>query len=564
MRTGGTSITRGGGQVNEGPDLGEAPEVPGTEPGRRADETIVSWLGSHAEALVGAVNPNGEPVEWPAPIELGSGHKIDPRSLLDLVIADDLRAVTDAFVAALVRGLGVAKIHLSSDPSKPYLAQYLDMRETYGVILRFVVPASEFGDDTVGSDRALSVSATRPRLCVITKSEVASILGIDEATSLMLGWSLDEMVGRSTLEFIHPDDHVRAIDNWMSRFATGREQSIQTVRLRYLRKDGTWLWVETSNDFQNRHDGSTVAVSQLIDVSEEMAATEALRYSERFLREVTDTVPVGLFHVARDGKVAFVNPVLRQLIGDVAVLSYSDLARSMSDEASSLEGAIEQVMTNGIDAGLSMTLAGESGPRSVMVTLRGVKDDDRVLGVLGCIVDVTDLKNLADTDVLTGLQNRRSIVELLEAELIRQSGNVSVIFADLDCFKQVNDKYGHQVGDQLLAAVATKLSGALRPGDRIGRLGGDEFLIFCPGVTDPESVSAIARRLREALDDELYLPGVTVHVFASLGIACGGPEATVDDLISRSDAAMYESKQARATAAAEMEKHFFSTSTMSE
>ena len=72
-----------------------------------------------------------------------------------------------------------------------------------------------------------------------------------------------------------------------------------------------------------------------------------------------------------------------------------------------------------------------------------------------------------------------------------------MIFADLDGFKEVNDKYGHQVGDQLLAAVATKLSAALRPGDRIGRLGGDEFLIFCPGVTDPLAVSAIARRLRK-------------------------------------------------------------------
>jgi diguanylate cyclase (GGDEF)-like protein/PAS domain S-box-containing protein len=548
--------------VDENPEL--AAVAGGAGPRSHADETLASWLGSHADALVGAVNPNGEPVEWPTAIELGSGHNVDSRSLLDLVVADDMRAVTDAFVVALARGLGVAKIHLSSDPSKPCLAQYLDMRERYGVILRFVVPASEFDDDGTGSDRGLAVSATRPRLCVITKSEVASVLSIDEATTLMLGWSPEEMLGRSTLEFIHPDDHVRAIDNWMSRFAAGREQSVQTVRLRYLCKDGTWLWIETSNDFQSRDDGSIVAVSQLIDVSEEMAATEALRHSERFLREVTDTVPVGLFHVGRDAKVAFVNPVLRHLIGDVPVLSYADLARAMADEASSLENAIEQVMTNGIDAGLSMTLAGEAGPRSVMVTLRGVTDDGRVLGVLGCIVDVTELKNLADTDGLTGLQNRRSIVELLDIELARHSGNVSVIFADLDCFKLVNDEHGHLVGDQLLAAVASKLSSALRPGDRIGRLGGDEFLIFCPGVSELPAVQAIAQRLREALEEDIYLPGVTIHVFASLGIACGGPGATVDDLMSRSDAAMYVSKQARAKAAAEMERRVFGASTLAE
>jgi len=124
---------------------------------------------------------------------------------------------------------------------------------------------------------------------------------------------------------------------------------------------------------------------------------------------------------------------------------------------------------------------------------------------------------------------------------------VSVIFADLDGFKQVNDRYGHQAGDQLLAAVAGRLSAALRPGDRIGRLGGDEFLIFCPGVTEVGSLSAIALRLQEALDEELDLAAGKVKVVASMGIACGGAGATVDSLISHADAAMYASKQSGPT-----------------
>ena len=505
-------------------------------------ETLVSWLDTHRDAVVGAVNPNGESVEMPASIALGHENQTESRSLLELVIPEDSRAVTDAFVAALAKGVGVAKIHMSSDPDQPHLLQYLDLRERHGVILRMVIRGDDLDHQNSRPISPADLTSARPRLCVITKSEVATIVAIDSATTLMLGWSPEDMVGRSTLEFIHPDDHIRAIDNWMSRFAGERGQGAHAVRLRYLCKDGAWLWIETSNDFQSHEDGSTVVESQLIDVSEEMSAIEALRQSEQFLRRVTDTVPVGLFHIAADGSVAFVNPVLRELIGDISFPSYRELAGAMSSDGDLLAGAIEKIMKDGADADLGLALKPDSG-RSAMVTLRAVTDDIRVLGVLGCVVDVTELKSLADTDVLTGLQNRRSIVGLLESELIRQSGNVSVIFADLDGFKQINDQYGHQVGDQLLAEVASRLSSALRPGDRIGRLGGDEFLIFCPGITKPEVADAIAHRLQAALDDEFRLPEATVHVLASLGVACGGPGATVDDLISRSDAAMYEAKQ---------------------
>jgi diguanylate cyclase (GGDEF)-like protein len=121
---------------------------------------------------------------------------------------------------------------------------------------------------------------------------------------------------------------------------------------------------------------------------------------------------------------------------------------------------------------------------------------------------------------------------------------VSVIFADLDGFKLVNDQYGHQAGDQILAAVAERLRSALRPEDLIGRLGGDEFVVVCPGVSDPDLAMAVARRLQIALGPEFFLPGIAVSIVASFGVACGTQSVTADELISRSDSAMYESKQA--------------------
>jgi diguanylate cyclase (GGDEF)-like protein/PAS domain S-box-containing protein len=510
-----------------------------------ANQSLASWLESHPEAMVGAVSPNGAPLEMPASIPLSPEHQVDTRSFLELVIPEDSRTVTDAFVTALARGIGVARIHMSSDPANALLLHYLDLREEHGVMLRAVTSGDELDEDPKGPIRVTEIQPTRPRLGRMIKNETASIVSVDRATTLMLGWTTSELIGHSTLDFVHPDDHVRAIDNWMSRLTGEHGHSIQSARLRYVCKDGSWLWLETSNDFQLQDDGTSIVVAQLLDVSEEMAAVEALRHNEQFLRRLTDTVPVGLIHIAGDNTVVFVNPVFRNLIGDVPIRALSDLTTAMSTEGPRLEAAITSVMMNGLDADLELTLSMDNGrSRAVRITLRLVDSKDRGLGVLGCMVDVTDLRRMADTDVLTGLRNRRSLLGDLDDELIRHSGKVSVIFADLDRFKLVNDQYGHQAGDQVLAAVAERFRSAIRPGDLIGRLGGDEFIVVCPGVSAPRPAMVVARRLQKSLTREFTLPGISVHIVASFGIACGTPEVTADELISSSDSAMYESKHA--------------------
>lgn len=506
-------------------------------------DTLASWLAEDPDGIVGAVTSNGTPTAIPADIAIGPEHQIDSRSLLELVVPEDTKAVADAFISAVSHGIGVTLIHMASDPSRPLLLRYVDVRETHGVLIRLVASR---GSQPTGAFRVSDLAPARPRLGVMTKDEVAKVLSIDAALSLMLGWSEADMVGRQNLEFIHPEDHVRAIDNWMSSKTADHVSSVQTVRLRYLCKDGSWAWVETSNESHTEADGTTVVTTRFFDVSEEMAASEALRHSESFLRRLTETVPVGLFHIAADGTIAFVNPVLQSLFGAREVGSLADLTDALlSGHGELLLAAIEEVMADGIDADLDVSLSDddERAPAVCRVNLRAITDGATVIGVLGCVVDVTELREMADTDVLTGLQNRRSIMEMLESHLVNHHGSVAAIYLDLDHFKPVNDRHGHHVGDQLLQAVADRLRDHIRGTDRVGRHGGDEFLVVCPGIEDAAAALGLARRVQRAFDTPFSLSGITIEMCASVGVAVGSPSITADELVACADRAMYDAKR---------------------
>ena len=151
-------------------------------------------------------------------------------------------------------------------------------------------------------------------------------------------------------------------------------------------------------------------------------------------------------------------------------------------------------------------------------------------------------------DPLTGLPNRALLEELLDRAVARgrrSQHTAAVLFADLDGFKSVNDRYGHQVGDQLLHAVASRLTTILRPGDTLARLGGDEFVVLCEDLTDPGDAELVADRLAAALQMPFDLHGQDVTVSASVGIAFSGPGQDMPAVLLRdADFAMYQAKRA--------------------
>ncbi|ADB29429.1 diguanylate cyclase with PAS/PAC and GAF sensors [Kribbella flavida DSM 17836] len=177
------------------------------------------------------------------------------------------------------------------------------------------------------------------------------------------------------------------------------------------------------------------------------------------------------------------------------------------------------------------------------------KDQPRILLIQ--IDDVTarkdaerELQHHAAHDALTGLANRRLLQHRFNAVLqrSRQSGRRGVLlFCDLNHFKQVNDKYGHEAGDLALREIGTRLQAAVRQGDTVARLGGDEFAVLAEEI-DGTDLTALVRRIEDSINRPLT--GIDVPVTASLGTAVVSPyTADLEELLRTADHAMYEAKQ---------------------
>ncbi len=159
------------------------------------------------------------------------------------------------------------------------------------------------------------------------------------------------------------------------------------------------------------------------------------------------------------------------------------------------------------------------------------------------------LEQLAHYDPTTGLPNRRLLNDRLEqaaAQARRHARPLTVMFLDLDNFKQINDTYGHAFGDSLIEAVATRLACSVREGDTLARWGGDEFTIVLPDLGDVREVTALAERLLEGLRRPFLLEGRWIRTNASIGIdVCPNGLATAADLIKNADIALYRAKANR-------------------
>jgi diguanylate cyclase (GGDEF)-like protein/PAS domain S-box-containing protein len=190
--------------------------------------------------------------------------------------------------------------------------------------------------------------------------------------------------------------------------------------------------------------------------------------------------------------------------------------------------------------------------RFVEANVQNLLDDPAVDGLIITCGDITDRKaaearltHAALHDALTGLPNRPLVMDRLGHVLqrSRRDGTLSaVLFLDLDSFKLINDTAGHGVGDELLMQVAERLSTVIRPGDTLGRFGGDEFVIICDGMAKVDDAVAVAQRAIDTRDVPYFINGQAIYISSSVGVALARPEDDAQGLLRDADVAMYRAK----------------------
>ncbi len=196
----------------------------------------------------------------------------------------------------------------------------------------------------------------------------------------------------------------------------------------------------------------------------------------------------------------------------------------------------------------------DGAARDVEAVISNQLDRPSVGGYVTNVRDITERKKFEELlshralhDPLTGLANRQLILDRADQMLVRARRNgdpVAAFFVDLDNFKDANDSLGHEAGDLLLQAVASRLVGLLRTSDTVGRLGGDEFVILAEGVSLAAGPQAIAERIRKVLKPSFYVEGfesIPITVSASVGIAVGD-RPSAQDLLRDADIALYRAK----------------------
>jgi diguanylate cyclase (GGDEF)-like protein/PAS domain S-box-containing protein len=210
----------------------------------------------------------------------------------------------------------------------------------------------------------------------------------------------------------------------------------------------------------------------------------------------------------------------------------------------------------GLVASTEFQLTQPNGTTKVIeARLSNLVHDLSVGGIVLHLADITDrrkyehlLERQAGSDALTGLLNRSRLDEVLKmqwSDHVRRGKTFAVLFGDLDGFKAVNDRFGHEAGDEVLREVSLRLRDAVRGHDIVVRYGGDEFVIVCPN-TDAAESEAVSRRIQETICQPILVPNGVAEVGISLGAALGpGPFPDVDTLMRYADETMYRVKGAK-------------------
>ena len=341
-----------------------------------------------------------------------------------------------------------------------------------------------------------------------------------------------------------------------------------------LRRGGSRYWSNVVVTALYGGDGELIGYSMLSrDLSERRGMEQQLAQANRLQQAILDFAPFAIISTNAEGLIRSANPAAERMLGQpveellgktrfASLFEPADVAAraaELSQEAGTRVAPGFEVFSHKPRQGLTderewnlMCGDGSSLPAHVSVT--ALRDGNGVLnGFLGIAYDITERKrrddytrHIAHHDAVTGLPNRVLLQDRLQMAMKRSrrdGSQVGVLMIDLDHFKRINDSLGHHIGDLMLSKISERLGTCVRGGDTVARMGGDEFVVMLPDITEPESIKRIAASIVERVSAPIMAGSHELHVTPSVGVSVYPTDGQdVHTLLRHADMAMYQAK----------------------
>ncbi|WP_119965156.1 bifunctional diguanylate cyclase/phosphodiesterase [Simplicispira lacusdiani] len=380
----------------------------------------------------------------------------------------------------------------------------------------------------------------------------------DEILARIFGYTPDEMAQLPVDTWrhrTHPDD-LRTLDRSLRICLKGVTEQFEAAQ-RIRHKDGRWIWGlwrgrVTERDARGR---ALTMVGSFHDVTERMQSHEKLQLAASVFTHARE----GIMITDPRGTIIDVNDTFTQITGYTREEALGNNPRMLQSGRQSPEfyAALWRTLTaQGHWTGEMWNRRKDGSLFAEIITISAVHSaSGEVQHYVSLFTDITEIKenerqleHVAHYDALTGLPNRVLLADRLQQSMLRcqRTGqSLAVAFLDLDGFKSVNDHHGHERGDELLVALAHRLKTALRDGDTLSRIGGDEFVAVLVDLEHAQDCEPVLERMLHAAADPMHVGDALLQVSASIGVTLYPTDGVEPDLLIRhADQAMYLAKQA--------------------